>query len=246
MMGMTTAIWEKYVEFKHEWLKITTTALVSPLLYLIALGWGLGASSYVADMPYIDFLVPGIIALTTMNNGFSSVGLSLNVQRLFEHSFDQIIISPTPIGQYLLGQTVAGALRGMYAGCLVLIVSLLFGANVAVSPAFFLVMFLNGMLFAALGTLAAILATTHSDISRFSTFVILPMTFLCNTFFPVEKVPALIRKVIDLLPLTHASGLLRSLSSSGVFKLSSMAVLIAYTMFFLALSTLVVHKRRNL
>ena len=197
-------------------------------------------------MPYIDFLVPGIIALTTMNNGFSSVGLSLNVQRLFEHSFDQIIISPTPIGQYLLGQTVAGALRGMYAGCLVLIVSLLFGASVALSPMFFLVMFLNGMLFAALGTLAAILATTHSDISRFSTFVILPMTFLCNTFFPVEKVPALIRKVIDLLPLTHASGLLRSLSSSGVFKLSSMAVLIAYTMFFLALSTLVVHKRRNL
>ena len=93
MMGMTTAIWEKYVEFKHEWLKITTTALVSPLLYLIALGWGLGASSYVADMPYIDFLVPGIIALTTMNNGFSSVGLSLNVQRLFEHSFAHSVTS---------------------------------------------------------------------------------------------------------------------------------------------------------
>ena len=101
---------------KYEWFKITTSALISPLLYMIALGWGLGATTTVTDRPYIDFLVPGIIALTTMNTSFSAVGLSLNVQRLFEHSFDHIIISPTPISQYIVGQMLGGSLRGMYSG----------------------------------------------------------------------------------------------------------------------------------
>lgn len=54
-------------------------------------------------------------------------------------------------------------------------------------PGLFLVMLLNGMTFGALGVMAAVLASTHADITRFSTFVILPMTFLCNTFFPLDR-----------------------------------------------------------
>ena len=55
-MGIATAIWEKWIEFKYEWKKITASALVSPILYMIALGWGLGSMAQVTDRPYIDFL----------------------------------------------------------------------------------------------------------------------------------------------------------------------------------------------
>ena len=104
LRAISTVLWEKWVEFKFEWRKITATALVSPLLYMSALGWGLGSSSAVTDRPYIDFLVPGIIALTTMNTSFSAVGQPLNVQRLYERSFDQIIISPTPCRHIFSGR----------------------------------------------------------------------------------------------------------------------------------------------
>ena len=43
LRAISTVLWEKWVEFKFEWRKITATALVSPLLYMIALGWGLGS-----------------------------------------------------------------------------------------------------------------------------------------------------------------------------------------------------------
>ena len=141
--GIITVLWEKWVEFKFEWKKITASALVSPMLYMIALGWGLGSTSSVTDRPYIDFLVPGIVALSTMNNSFSAVGQPLNVQRLFERSFDQIIISPTPMPAYILGQMLGGALRGMYSGFLILLLSIPFGANIQLSVSFFLVMLLN-------------------------------------------------------------------------------------------------------
>lgn len=245
-MGIVTVLWEKWVEFKYEWFKITTSALISPLLYMIALGWGLGATTTVTDRPYIDFLVPGIIALTTMNTSFSAVGLSLNVQRLFEHSFDHIIISPTPISQYIVGQMVGGSLRGMYSGCLILLLSIPFGATMHISPMFFLVMLLNGMVFAALGVLAAVLASTHSDISRFSTFVILPMTFLCNTFFPLDRIPTAIKAIIDVLPLTHASGLLRSMAYGSAPNLWSVLILALYALVFMVLANAVINRRKNI
>ncbi len=244
--GIMTVLWEKWVEFKFEWKKITASALVSPMLYMIALGWGLGSASSVTDRPYIDFLVPGIIALTTMNTSFSAVAQPLNVQRLFEHSFDHIIISPTPMPAYIFGQMIGGALRGMYSGVLILLLSIPFGATMQITPAFFLVMLLNGMTFGALGVMAAVLASTHADISRFSTFVILPMTFLCNTFFPLDKTPRLVQLLIRVLPLTHASGSLRAIAYGGAADGVSILILFVYAAAFMVIANLVVIRRKNL
>lgn len=243
---IATVLWEKWVEFKFEWKKITASALVSPLLYMIALGWGLGSSSSVTDRPYIDFLIPGIIALTTMNTSFSAVSQPLNVQRIFERSFDQLIISPTPMPAYIFGQMVGGSLRGIYSGVLILLLSIPFGASIQLSVAFFLVMLLNGFAFSALGVTAAIVAKTHGDIARFSTYVILPMTFLCNTFFPLDKVPDWIEALISILPLTHASGSLRALAYGAAPNFLSLAVLAVYAAVFMIIANIVVIHRKNL
>ncbi len=213
---------------------------------MIALGWGLGSTSTVTNRPYIDFLVPGIIALTTMNTSFSAVGQTLNVQRLFEYSFDQVIISPTPMPAYIFGQMLGGSLRGMYGGVLILLLSIPFGASMCITPAFFLVMLLNGMTFAAMGVLAAIVAKTHGDIARFSTFVILPMTFLCNTFFPLDRVPDWIKILISILPLTHASGSLRAMAYGSSPSLLSIGILAAYALVFMLVANFVIIRRKNL
>lgn len=245
-MGIVTAIWEKWVEFRFEWKKITAAAMVSPILYMIALGWGLGSMTKVTDRPYIDFLVPGLIAMCTMNNSFSAVSTSLNVQRIFEHSFEQVIVSPTSLPQYVIGQAIGGALRGMYSGILVLLIALPFGIGIRLSPMFFLVMFLNGVAFGGLGVLAAILAKTHADVGRFSTFVITPMTFLCNTIFPMDRIPGAIQAVIGALPLTHASSQLRGIAYGEAPSMVSILVLVAYAAVFIALSIFFIQKRKEL
>ncbi len=245
-MGIITAVWEKWIEFKHEWFRITMAALISPTLYLIAFGVGVGQNHLVDGHPYIQFLVPGIIALTTMNTSFSSVGMPLNVQRLFEKSFDQIIISPTPLWQYILGQAAGGALRGTYAGCLMLILSFCFQAGVQVTPWFFLIMILNGMTFAALGVTAAILAKSHADIGRFSTFVILPMTFLCNTFFSLDGIPEGLRTLISILPLSQTSRALRAIGYGEGCPWISVWILIGYFAVFLLLAFWKIDRKKNL
>lgn len=246
LYGVRTAIWEMWAEFRHEWKRITIASVISPLMYMIALGWGLGSMVNTGDRPYIDFLVPGIIALSSMSVGFNSVGMSFSTQRIYEKSFDNVIISPTPIPAYVFGKMLGGALRGIYTGVLILLLSLIFGATLNINGWFFLVIMLNGMVFASMGVLAAVLAVTHADVSRFSTFAIAPMTFLCNTMFPVEKMPVVVKSVINLLPLTHASSALRTIAYGGAPDWVNFLVMAGYIAAFMVLISIVLVRKSNL
>jgi len=243
-MGVVTIIWERWVEFKREFFKNTLAAAISPLLYLIAFGWGIQAA--VDGRPYVQYLIPGLLALTTMNVSFSSTAVDLNIQRLYEKAFEQVMISPTPMWQFVLGHAVAGCLRGVYAGLLVLLMSLLTPAGIRISAMLFALMLLNGMMFSSLGVAAAIISQTHAGTARFSNFVILPMSFLCNTFFSTGKLPVVLRQVVAALPLSQASGIMRSLAYGEAFSFAGIAIILAYTAAFFAIAFVCINKKKNL
>ena len=90
-MAILTVIWEKWIEFKHEWIKITISSLITPLLYLITFGLGIGNFITTGDRPYLQFLIPGIIALTTMNSSFNAVGMLCHLLMLI--SLDFLLLS---------------------------------------------------------------------------------------------------------------------------------------------------------
>ena len=245
-MAILTVLWEKWVEFRRDWLQITLSGLVAPLLYILTFGLGLGQAVAVDGQAYLDFLLPGVVALTTMNASFNAIGMSLNVQRLYEHSFDNIMISPTPIWQYILGQMLAGSLRGMYAGCLVVVVGLCFGADMVLEPMFFAVMLLNGMTFASLGVLAAVLSKTHAGISRFSSFVLTPMSFLGNTFFSAASMPEGLNVLIQCLPLTQSATLLRAISWGEDWEIWRLGVILACNTVFLTVAIRQINRMKNI
>ena len=93
-MGIITILWEKWREFIRDFSRITLAAMVAPLMYLIVFGWGIRTT--MNGQPYLYFLIPGVVSLTTMNGSFNAIAQNLNVQRLYEKAFDQVIISPTP------------------------------------------------------------------------------------------------------------------------------------------------------
>lgn len=84
--------------------KITLAAMIAPLMYLIVFGMGIQTTSH--GQPYLNFLIPGVVSLTTMNGSFNAIAQNLNVQRLYEKAFDQVMISPTPLWQFIAGQII--------------------------------------------------------------------------------------------------------------------------------------------
>ena len=91
-MGIITILWEKWVEFRRDFYKITLAAMIAPLMYLVVFGMGIQTMSH--GQPYLNFLIPGVVSLTTMNGSFNAIAQNLNVQRLYEKAFDQVMISP--------------------------------------------------------------------------------------------------------------------------------------------------------
>lgn len=219
-------------------------ALIAPLMYLIVFGWGI--RSTMNGQPYLYFLIPGVVSLTTMNGSFNAIAQNLNVQRLYEKAFDQVIISPTPLWQFVAGQILAGALRGLYAGGIILLLVMPVGTGLKFNALSILILFLNGAVFASLGIVVSFLAKNHADVPRFSNYFIMPMAYLCNTFFSTDQIPHGVREFIAALPLSQTSRMVRSISAGEPANLYGILVLLVYLAVFTGIGLYFVYKKKNL
>lgn len=243
-MGIITVLWEKWTEFRRDFYKITLAAMIAPLMYLIVFGMGIQMVSH--GEPYLNFLIPGVIALTTMNGSFNAIAQNLNVQRLYEKAFDQVIISPTPLWQFIVGQMIGGSLRGMYAGCVIMLLVLPVDTGLVFNGMTFFIMFLNGAVFSAIGVVVSFYARNHTDVPRFSNYVIMPMSYLCNTFFSTENMPSAIHKVVSALPLSQASSMIRTIAAGGSADGRGIGILLLYLAGFMGLAFVYIYRKENL
>lgn len=210
MSAFFSILWQEYVLFKRKFWTITLASMVSPILYLIAFGWGLGGGVTVEGQSYMNFIVPGIVALTTMSSSYNNTATSVNVSRVFYKTFESFMIAPITLTSYALGKIVSGALMGIYSAFLIIFLTIICGIELELSLYFVLIVILNCLVFSAIGFAAGVLINSHKTLSKFSSFVITPMSFLCGTFFSLSKMPGVMKCVIWILPLTHTSMGLRS------------------------------------
>lgn len=182
---------------------------VSPLLYLIAFGYAMGQSVIVQGHTYLEFLLPGLVAMASMTQAFA-IGSEINIARFYWHIFEEIQAAPVSAAAYVLGETLAGMTRGLLAGGLILLLGLPFGIVLAYNAAFWTALLLNSFVFASLAVALAMVVTSHADQAMLNSLIITPMAFLGGTFFPMEHLPWWAQKVLYLLPLTHAAQALRA------------------------------------
>ncbi|MDO4633750.1 MAG: ABC transporter permease [Eubacteriales bacterium] len=243
-MGILTILWEKWVEFRRDFYKITLAAMVAPLMYLVVFGLGIQTMSH--GQSYLNFLIPGVISLTSMNGSFNAIAQNLNVQRLYEKALDQVMISPTPLWQFILGQIIGGSLRGLYAGAVILALVIPIGTGLVFNGWSILILFLNGAVFSSVGVVVSFVAKNHADVPRFSNYIIMPMAYLCNTFFSTEQIPHGLREVIAVLPLSQTSRMIRSIANREGVDFAGIGILVLYLIVFTALSMRFIYKKKNL
>lgn len=243
-MGIITVLWEKWVEFRRDFYKITVAAMISPLMYLIIFGMGIQTTSH--GEPYLHFLIPGIVSMATMTGSFGAIAQNMSVQRLYEKALDQVMVSPTPLWQFILGQIIGGSLRGMYAGGVILLLTAPIRTDLIFNWMSFLILFLNGTVFSTIALVLSFLAKSYTDAPRFTSYIITPMSFLCNTFFSTEQMPSGFRQAISLLPLSQTSSMVRSISNGEQPGTFGFVVLFAYLIVFGLISVLFIYRKKNL
>ena len=216
---------------------------MGPVLYLVAFGYGLGRGMNMEGVSYIEFVIPGIMALTAMNTSFNGAGMKLNIDRLYNKSFDEFLMAPVGHVSLILGKSLIGIMRGLVVSVIFMLIGFA-AVRMHISVAMVLVLVLECVVFAQMGVLAALLARKHQDMATFTSVVVLPMSFLGGTFFSLTNLPDWLQGVISVLPLTHAAQLLRAEALAQPFPWLSLIALIAFGLVFFT-GSIVALKRYN-
>jgi lipooligosaccharide transport system permease protein len=208
--GLSHVLEHRAVQYRRTFRASVFTSFLSPLLFLTAMGIGLGgyvdasADAALHGLTYLQFLAPGLLVATVMQSAafeatFPIIG-GLNWQRTF-HAMYATPLSPTDIA---LGNLAWTTLRLAMISTVFTVIVFLLGA--AYSPAIVLgipVAILTGMAFAA--PIAAFSATQRTP-ARFNVifrFIITPLFLFSGVFFPIESLPALLQPLAWLSPLWH-------------------------------------------
>ncbi|WP_022853346.1 ABC transporter permease [Thermodesulfatator atlanticus] len=193
----------------HRLPRMLLSFSVSPILYLVAFGLGLGKNIQVGGRPYLEFLIPGLVAASSMTQGFG-INVEINVARFYLRVFEEFQAAPISNVAYVLGEILAGVTRAFLSVSVIIAVSFLARVHLSYDFFFWFGVFLNAFIFASLGVTSAMIIKAHADQALISNFIITPMVFLGGTFFPVENMPGVVQVILKALPLTHASHFIRN------------------------------------
>lgn len=227
-----TVFWGDWLDLRVRLPQVIASGLISPLIYILAFGLGLGSALAVRPPignSYLEFILPGMVALSSMTISFGGTTFSICGERLYSKTFEEILLLPVHPLALFLGKMLAGVVRGLMTSGAVLMVAMLFTRNLSfLNPLFLLVLVLNCAVFSGLGVIAGLNVKSLEGVGLINNFIIVPMSFLGATFFDPTNLPILFKSIIFLLPLTYTSISLRSivLDSLSSFPWYSIPILL--------------------
>jgi lipooligosaccharide transport system permease protein len=221
---------------------------IEPILYLLAIGYGLGTFVGEIDgIPYVRYIAPALISISIMNAAFFECTYSSYVRMYYQKTFDAIIATPLSIDEVIAGELLWGATRSLIYASLMLIVLIAFG--VVDLPSSLLLIpfsFFAGLLFAGIAMCFTAVVPGIDALNYPSFLFITPMFLFSGTFFPLSVLPEPLQVfALAVLPLTQLVVVSRALtlSSYSYLVLYSLAWIAVVGIFFFFLAIRLMRRR---
>jgi ABC-2 type transport system permease protein len=223
-----TVLWGDWLDLRIRIAQVAASGLVSPLIYILAFGLGLGSSIRPGTAigsqynSYLEFILPGMVALSSMAISFGGTTFSICGERLYSKTFEEVLLLPVQPLALHLGKMLAGVVRGLMTSASVMLVAILFTVGTSgisriwsfLNPLFLLVLILNCAVFAGLGVIVGLNVKSLEGVGLLNNFLIVPMSFLGATFFDPGSLPPALKAIVYCLPLTYTSIGLRAAAYS--------------------------------
>jgi ABC-2 type transport system permease protein len=214
-------------------LRIWGQTLVPPAitmtLYFVIFGNLIGARiGEMHGMPYIDYIVPGLIMMSVIQNSYGNIVSSFFGSK-FGRYVEELLVSPTPSWVILTGYVMGALMRGLMVGSIVLAIAMCFTDIRVQHPGITILTFvLASVVFALAGFINAVYARKFDDIAIVPTFILTPLTYLGGVFYSVDLLPPFWAQVSHLNPVLYMVsafryGLLGVSDVSVGFALATMA-----------------------
>ena len=190
------------------------TRVVQPVLWLVIFGQVLARARVIptGDMPYLDFLAPGILAQSVL---FISIFYGLSI--IWEKDLgivQKFLVSPMARTALVAGKAVAAGIRSVSQAIIVIVLAVLLGVNVVLEPLSIItvmaVVLLGAAIFSTLSLIAACMVKTRERFMGIGQMVTMPLFFASNAIYPISLMPDWLKVVSYGNPLTYVVDALRS------------------------------------
>lgn len=209
------------IAYRRTWRGTVITSFVNPVLFLAAMGAGLGSlvddGSSGLGIPYIAFVATGLFAASAMQNGAGDGSFPVMAGILWRKNFHGTITTPIGPAEIIYGRLIWGLGRLTFVLFVFAVIAVAFGAIelgpalVALPPAV-----LTGLAFTTCITAWTLTQEDGRSLSTLFRFLIVPLFLFSGTFFPISQLPDFIEPVAYVTPLFHGVELVRKIALPGV------------------------------
>ncbi len=203
-LGLYTLARRECLRFISVWTQTLAAPLVTAGLFLAVFALAIGPSrGDVMGVPFVQFLAPGILMMTVIQNAFANTSSSIMVAKVQGNIVDTLM-PPLSAAELLVGYLSGAIARGVIVAVAILIfMAFAIGAGV-VHLAWVAVFTVMGAAFlGALGIMAAIFATKFDQMAAITNFIITPLSFLSGTFYSIEALPPIMQTLTHLNPVFY-------------------------------------------
>ncbi len=243
--------YDMYV-FRRAWRSALFVSLIQPLLFLSAMGLGLGGlvrggRAAIDGVTYLHFLAPGMLATTTMQNAAVETTYPIMSRLHWQRIYEAMLNTPLRVRDLLLGEMTWLTLRVTATAVVFFAVAACFGA--VRSPLALLAIPVATLTGLAFGTpIFAFTATQRNDagFNAINRFIVVPLFLLGGAFFPITQLPRILQGIAWCTPLTHGVALCRDLllgTAGFPSAIAHLAVLLAYIVAGLVAATYTYRRR---
>ncbi|MDY4281268.1 MAG: ABC transporter permease [[Pasteurella] mairii] len=203
-VSFKTILAKEVRRFTRIWVQTLIPPVITMTLYFVIFGQLIGSRiGEMGGFTYMQFIVPGLIMMSTITNSFANVASSFYGTK-FARNVEELLISPTSPHIIILGYVAGGMARGICVGVLVTIVSLFFVSfEIHSWSVIVLTLLMTSATFALGGLINGVFARSFDDISIIPTFVLTPLTYLGGVFYSIALLPEFWQAVSKLNPIVY-------------------------------------------
>ena len=217
--------------FLRIWVQTVLPAAITMTLYFVIFGNLIGSQlGDIHGVSYIDYIVPGLILMSMINNSYGNVVSSFFSSK-FQRHVEELLISPMPNYLIVIGYVSGGMARGLVVGAVVTVVATFFvDIRFHNLPIVLSVALLTTMLFSLGGFINAVFARNFDDVSIIPTFVLTPLTYLGGVFYSVNMLPGIWQQVSLVNPILYMINAMRygMLGVSDINIVTAMTIIILF------------------
>ena len=225
-------VWlRNFLFFKKTFMVTLFWTILEPLMYLTAIGFGLGRFvEQIEGLSFIEFYYPGLLASTAMMVSYFESTYPSYTKLTYQKTYLTMLLTPLNPNEILLGEILWAATKGFIGICGVIFISMFFGLFELKLLFALPVLFLLCLVFASFGMVITAIAKNYDSFIFSTSGLIIPMSLISGTYFSIAEMPILIRTFAQVLPLTHAVSIVRNLMyrQLGLIDLVSLVILIVY------------------